>query len=135
MLLIKIALAVLIIKLLWPGIKRVLPDLETIKEWLGIESPSRVYMDACHAGLSSVDSRVTNRLYFLKALEMFCRVEGLDLKVFEDFKEDALVVRICDTEKNLVMQTLVKRVEYEEMPAITLSNIKNQWRGGNNGDI
>lgn len=132
MLLVEIILVALIVKLLWPGIKSVLPDLETIKEWLGIESPSRVYMDDCHAGLSSADRRASNTHYFLKALEMFCRVNGLDCMVCEDFKEDALVVRICDTEKNLVMQTLVKREEYEEMPAITLSNIKNQWRERSN---
>ena len=125
MLLVEIVLVALIIKLLWPGIKRVLPDLETIKEWLGIKSPSRVYMDACHAEVR----RPRNKLHFLRELEDFCRYEGLDLEVWEDLEFDALGMRLHDRKTDRVLQARVKREDYESTPIASANRIKRAWDG------
>lgn len=126
MLLVEIILVALIVKLLWPEIKSVLPDLETIKEWLGIESPSRVYMDACHAEVR----RPRNRLRFLRELKDFCLFEGLDLEVWEDLEFDALGIRLHDKNSNRDMQARVKREDYESAPIASANRIKRAWEGG-----
>lgn len=127
MLLVEIVLVALIIKLLWPGIKSILPDLETIKEWLGIKSPSRVHADVGHAATR----RPRNKLLFLQELEDFCLFEGLDLKVWEDLEFDALGVRLHDKKTNRALQARVKREDYESTPIASANRIKRAWEGGN----
>ena len=131
MLLVEIVLVALIIKLLWPGIKSLLPDLETIKEWLGIKSPSHIektYIDIDE--ICRVRRKAENRRRFLRELEDFCLFEGLDLKVWEDFEFDALGVRLHDKKTNRAMQARVKRKDYESTPIASANRIKRAWEGG-----
>lgn len=68
----------------------------------------------------------THRFYW--KLETFSRIEGIEYKVWEDFKEDGLTVRLYDPKTNLSWQTLVKRKEYEEDPITCMYNIRTSWR-------
>ena len=125
-----LALIVLITWELYDRVKEKLPEwVETIKGWLGIKSPSKVYLDDCHAGIR----RPRNRLRFLRELEDFCRYEGLDLKVWEDLEFDALSVRLHDRKTNRAMRARVKREDYESTPIASANRIKRAWEGGNNG--
>lgn len=125
-----LALIVLITWELYDRVKEKLPEwVETIKGWLGIKSPSRVYMDDCHAGIR----RPRNKLRFLRELEDFCRYEGLDLKVWEDLEFDALGIQLHDRKTNRALRARIKREDYESTPIASANRIKRAWEGGTNG--
>lgn len=148
-----LALIVLITWELYDRVKEKLPEwTETIKNWLGIKSPSRVYMDTCHAesaykhdqddedaarcyrpfrDTSEVRRKANNRLRFLRELEDFCLAEGLDLKVWENFEFDALGIRLHDRKTGRAVQARIEKEKYENEPLLSAGRIKRVWKGAN----
>lgn len=129
-LLIKIVLVVLIASVIWEKKKTKIINLyKSIEKWLDYIFPP-VYIDTGHASREAEENRVKaeNKLYFLRAVRDYCKAEGLDCKVGEDFKDDALYVMLYDTEKNIAWKTLIKRKDYEEDPIACAYEIKILWR-------
>lgn len=151
MLLIKIALVVLIAweiceRWVWPKIKKQDPPGP------GGLSTKVICIDTCHAesaykhdqdavaaawcdqfrfgAVNETRRRAMNKRSFLRELEDFCLDEGLDLEVWEDYKFDALGIRLHDKKTNRAMQARVKRRNYEDTPIASANRIKRAWEAG-----